>query len=47
MEKKVAELAEALKRSQDEKQNADEALEQSKKDLEKLQKNSPRRSKFD
>jgi predicted nucleic acid-binding Zn-ribbon protein len=38
LEKKVAELAEALKRCQDEKKIADEALEQSKKDLEKLQK---------
>jgi hypothetical protein len=38
LEKKVAELAEALKRCQDEKKVADEALEQSKKDLEKLQK---------
>jgi hypothetical protein len=38
LEKKVAELAEALKRCQDEKKTADEALEQSKKDLEKLQK---------
>jgi hypothetical protein len=38
LEKKVAELAEALKRCQDEKKVANEALEQSKKDLEKLQK---------
>jgi hypothetical protein len=38
LEKKVAELAEALKRCQDEKKIADEAHEQSKKDLEKLQK---------
>jgi chromosome segregation ATPase len=38
LEKKVAELAEALKHCQDEKKIADEALEQSKKDLEKLQK---------
>jgi chromosome segregation ATPase len=38
LEKKVAELAEVLKRCQDEKKIADEALEQSKKDLEKLQK---------
>jgi predicted nucleic acid-binding Zn-ribbon protein len=38
LKKKVAELAEALKRCQDEKKIADEALEQSKKDLEKLQK---------
>jgi chromosome segregation ATPase len=38
LEKKVAELAEALKRCQDEKRNAGEALEQSKKKLEKLQK---------
>jgi hypothetical protein len=38
LEKKVAELAEALKCCQDEKKIADEALEQSKKDLEKLQK---------
>jgi predicted nucleic acid-binding Zn-ribbon protein len=36
--KKVAELAEALKHCQDEKKVADEALEQSKKDLDKLQK---------
>jgi hypothetical protein len=39
LEKKVAELAEALKHCQDEKKVADEALEQSKRDLEKLQKN--------
>jgi hypothetical protein len=38
LEKKVAELAEALKHCQDEKKIADEALEQSKRDLEKLQK---------
>jgi hypothetical protein len=45
LEKKVAELAEALKQCQDDKKIADdgkrfaeEALEQSKKDLEKLQK---------
>jgi hypothetical protein len=45
VEKKVAELAEALKQCQDDKKIADdgkrvteEALEQSKKDLEKLQK---------
>jgi hypothetical protein len=38
LEKKVAELAEALKRCQDEKKIAGEALEQSKKELEKLQK---------
>jgi thiamine pyrophosphate-dependent acetolactate synthase large subunit-like protein len=38
LEKKVAELAEALKHCQDEKKVADEALEQSKRDLEKLQK---------
>jgi Rad3-related DNA helicase len=38
LEKKVAELAEVLKHCQDEKKIADEALEQSKKDLEKLQK---------
>jgi predicted nucleic acid-binding Zn-ribbon protein len=38
LEKKVAELAEALKHCQDEKKIANEALEQSKKDLEKLQK---------
>jgi predicted nucleic acid-binding Zn-ribbon protein len=40
LEKKVDELAEALKRCQDEKKIASEALEQSKKDLEKLQKNA-------
>jgi chromosome segregation ATPase len=34
----VAELAEALKRCQDEKKIGDEAIEQSKRDLEKLQK---------
>jgi hypothetical protein len=38
LEKKVAELAEALNRCQDEKKIAGEALEQSKKELEKLQK---------
>jgi hypothetical protein len=38
LEKKVAELAEVLKRCLDKKKIADEALEQSKKDLEKLQK---------
>jgi hypothetical protein len=38
LEKKVDELAEALKHCQDEKKIADEALKQSKKDLEKLQK---------
>jgi hypothetical protein len=38
LEKKVAELAEALKRCKDEKKIAGEALEQSKKDLEKLKK---------
>jgi predicted nucleic acid-binding Zn-ribbon protein len=38
LEKKVVELAEALKHCQDEKKVADEALEQSKKDWEKLQK---------
>jgi predicted nucleic acid-binding Zn-ribbon protein len=38
LEKKVAKLVEALKHCQDEKKVADEALEQSKKDLEKLQK---------
>jgi DNA repair exonuclease SbcCD ATPase subunit len=38
LEKKVSELAEALKRCQDEKKIAEEALEHSKKDLEKLQK---------
>jgi hypothetical protein len=36
LEKKVAELAEALKRCQDEKKTAEEALERSRKDLEKL-----------
>jgi predicted metallo-beta-lactamase superfamily hydrolase len=40
LENKVVELAEALKRCQDEKKIAGEALEQSKKELEKLQKNS-------
>jgi hypothetical protein len=38
LEKKVAKLAEALKHCQDEKKVADEALDQSKRDLEKLQK---------
>jgi hypothetical protein len=38
LEKKVTELAEALKQCQDGKRVAEEALEQSKKDLEKLQK---------
>jgi type IV secretory pathway VirJ component len=38
LEKKVAELAEALKTSQDEKMLAESALEQSKKELEKVQK---------
>jgi DNA repair exonuclease SbcCD ATPase subunit len=38
LEKKVAELAEALKTSQDEKKVAKAALEQSKKELEKVQK---------
>jgi DNA repair exonuclease SbcCD ATPase subunit len=38
LEKKVAKLADALKHCQDEKKVADEALDQSKKDLEKLQK---------
>jgi predicted nucleic acid-binding Zn-ribbon protein len=38
LEKKVAELVEALKVCQDEKKIAREALEQSKKELEKLQK---------
>jgi predicted RNase H-like nuclease (RuvC/YqgF family) len=38
VEKKVAELAEALKVCQDEKKVAEAALEQSKKELEKLQK---------
>jgi hypothetical protein len=38
LEKKVAKLAKALNHFQDEKKVADEALEQSKKDLEKLQK---------
>jgi septal ring factor EnvC (AmiA/AmiB activator) len=38
IEKKVAELAEALKRCQDEKKATEEALDRSKKDLEKLQK---------
>jgi hypothetical protein len=38
LEKKVAELAEALKISQDEKKVAEAALEQSKKELEKVQK---------
>jgi hypothetical protein len=38
LEKKVAELAEALRQCQDGKKVAEEALEQSKKDFEKLQK---------
>jgi predicted nucleic acid-binding Zn-ribbon protein len=38
LEKKVAELAEALKRCQDEKKAAEEALDRSKNDLEKLEK---------
>jgi hypothetical protein len=38
LEKKVAELAEALKKCQDEKQIAEDAAENSRKDLEKLQK---------
>jgi predicted nucleic acid-binding Zn-ribbon protein len=38
LEKKVAELAEALRQCQDGKKIAEEALEQSKKDFEKLQK---------
>jgi chromosome segregation ATPase len=38
LEKKVAELAVALKRCQDEKKAAEETLDRSKKDLEKLQK---------
>jgi hypothetical protein len=38
LEKKVAELAETLRRCQDGKKIAEEALEQSKKDFEKLQK---------
>jgi predicted nucleic acid-binding Zn-ribbon protein len=38
MEKKVAELAVALKRCQDKKKVAEETLDRSKKDLEKLQK---------
>jgi chromosome segregation ATPase len=38
LEKKVAELAEALKVCQDEKRVAEAALEQSKKELEKVQK---------
>jgi hypothetical protein len=42
LEKKVFELAKALKHCQDEKRVADEGLEQSKRDLEKLQKNSRR-----
>jgi hypothetical protein len=36
LEKKVAELAEALKASQDEKGPVESALEQSKKELEKV-----------
>jgi chromosome segregation ATPase len=38
LEKKVAELAEALRQCQDDKKIVEEALEQSKKDFEKLQK---------
>jgi chromosome segregation ATPase len=38
LEKKVAELAVALKKCQDEKKVAEEAAENSRKDLEKLQK---------
>jgi transcriptional regulator with AAA-type ATPase domain len=38
LEKKVAELAVALKRCQDEKKAVEETLDRSKKDLEKLQK---------
>jgi predicted RNase H-like nuclease (RuvC/YqgF family) len=38
LDKKVAELAEALKHCQDEKKAAEEALDRSKKDLEKLEK---------
>jgi hypothetical protein len=38
LEKKVAELAEALKRCQDEKKVAEEAFANSRKDLKKLQK---------
>jgi chromosome segregation ATPase len=38
LEKKVAQLAMALKRCQDEKKVAEETLDQSKKDLEKLKK---------
>jgi type IV secretory pathway VirJ component len=38
LERKVSELAEALKRSQDEKKVAEAALEESKKDLEKVRK---------
>jgi chromosome segregation ATPase len=38
LEKKVAELAEALKHCEDEKKAVEEALDRSKKDLEKLQK---------
>jgi predicted nucleic acid-binding Zn-ribbon protein len=38
LEKKVAELADALKRCQDKKKVAEEALASSRKDLEKLQK---------
>jgi hypothetical protein len=38
LEKKVAKLAEALKKCQDEKKIAEEAAENSRKDLEKLQK---------
>jgi predicted transcriptional regulator len=38
LEKKVAELVDALKRCQDDKKVAEEVLENSRKDLEKLQK---------
>jgi predicted nucleic acid-binding Zn-ribbon protein len=38
LEEKVADLADALKKFQDEKKIAEDALENSKKDLEKLQK---------
>jgi hypothetical protein len=40
LEKKVAELPETIRQCQDGKRIAEEALEQSKKDFEKLQKNS-------
>jgi tyrosyl-tRNA synthetase len=43
----VAELAETLRQCQDGKKIAEEALEQSRKDFERLQKNSRRRSDFD